>query len=83
MSTRVGQITCVPPQKGGICIKVNGFKIVQTNKGDVIVTGKNKYLRMSPATSVLRLDTNFVTMDVEMNWNIRIKRGSHTVNALS
>jgi TATA-box binding protein (TBP) (component of TFIID and TFIIIB) len=26
-------------QKGGICIKVNGFKIVQTNKGDVIVTG--------------------------------------------
>lgn len=68
-------------QKGGICIKVNGFKIVQTGKGDVIVTGKNKYLRMSPTTSVLRLDTNFVTMDVEMNWNIRIKRGSHTVNA--
>lgn len=68
-------------QRGGICIRINGYKIVQTVKGDVIVSGKGKYLRMSPITSVLRLDTNFVTMDVEMNWNVRIKRGAHTLNA--
>lgn len=68
-------------QRGGICIRINGYKIVQTLKGDVMVSGKGKYLRMSPITSVLRLDTNFVTMDVEMNWNVRIKRGAHALNA--
>lgn len=67
--------------KGGMCIRINGFKIIQTNKGDVIVKTRNKFLRMSPTTSILRLGTNFVQMDIEMNWNVRIRRGAHTVNA--
>lgn len=65
-------------QNTGSKIIINGAKIVQNDNCDVSVyIGAIKSLKMNSAKSVLRLKTQFVEIDIEANWNIKIVRGSH------
>lgn len=68
-------------QSSGSKVIINGTKIVQNDNCDVTVyIGPIKYMKMSPTKSVLRLKSQFVEIDIEANWNIKIKRGSHLLN---
>ncbi|XP_060590147.1 uncharacterized protein LOC132745286 [Ruditapes philippinarum] len=61
---------------------INGTKIVQNEKGDVSVyCGPINFLRMNPEKMILRLKTRFIEVDIETNWNVKITRGSHALNA--
>ena len=66
---------------GGYKVYINGVRVVQNSKGDVYVTNGPKFLRMSPSSSRLGIQTHFIEAAVEANWNIKIKRGTHTINA--
>lgn len=68
-------------QSSGSKVVINGVKIIQNDSCDVTVyVGPIKYMKMNPIKSVLRLKSQFVEIDIEANWNIKIKRGSHTLN---
>ena len=66
---------------GSISIHTNGVKIYQSATGDVTVTTGRKRIRVSPTFGSLYIDTNFVEMAVEMNWNIKVRRGPHRLHA--
>ncbi|KAK3587953.1 hypothetical protein CHS0354_014468 [Potamilus streckersoni] len=70
-----------PFKEGGFAIFINGVKITQNTRGDVSVISAPKFLRLSPIDCVIRLNTHFVEMDVEANWSVKVRRGSHTLNA--
>lgn len=65
----------------GVIVRINGVKIIQGGGGIVTIVNGPKYLKMSPTSTVVRLNTHFVEMSVEMNWNVKIRRGCHTLNA--
>lgn len=71
--------------KNGTCgstTLINGTKIVQNEKGDVSVyCGPINFLRMNPEKMILRLKTRCIEIDIETNWNVKITRGSHALNA--
>lgn len=66
---------------GGLVVYINGAKIHQSAHGDVTVTAGRKRIRVSPVYGSLYIDTHFVEMAVEMNWNIKVRRGSHRLHA--
>ena len=66
---------------GGFKVFINGVKVIQNSKGDVSVTNGPKFLRMSPSSSRLCVQTHFIEASVEANWNVKIRRGTHTLNA--
>lgn len=66
---------------GGVTIYTNGVKIYQNPAGDVTVTSGRKRIRVSPTFGSLYVDTHFVEMAVEMNWNIKVRRGAHRLHA--
>ncbi|KAL3832021.1 hypothetical protein ACJMK2_023702 [Sinanodonta woodiana] len=70
-----------PFKEGGFAIFINGVKITQNARGDVSVISAPKFLRLSPVDCVIRLNTHFVQMNVEANWSVKVRRGSHTLNA--
>ncbi|KAH3719200.1 hypothetical protein DPMN_062032 [Dreissena polymorpha] len=37
-------------------------------------------MRMHPAKSVVRLKTQFVEIDIEANWRVKVTRGSHALS---
>ncbi|XP_052791663.1 uncharacterized protein LOC128225802 [Mya arenaria] len=68
-------------QNYGSKVIINGLKIVQTDNGDVSVySGQIRFMRMCPETSVLRLKTQFLEVDVERNWQVKVTRGAHALN---
>ena len=66
---------------GGFKVFINGVKVVQTSRGDVYVTNGPKNLQMSATSSRLEIQTHFIEASVEANWNVKVKRGTHTLNA--
>ena len=66
----------------GSKVIINGTKIVQNVNGDVMVySGSIRYIRMSPTTNVIRLRTQFMELDIETNWNLKLHRGTQTLNS--
>lgn len=66
----------------GSTVIINGTKVVQNEKGEVSVyCGPIRFLRMNPEKMVLRLKTHMVEVDIETNWNVKVTRGSHALNA--
>ena len=60
---------------------INGVRVVQTDSGDVTVeSGQVRFLRMRPNQSVLRVKTQFVEVDIEANWQVKVTRGAHAFN---
>lgn len=68
-------------EDGGFIVRINGMKITQTATGDVTVSCGPKFIKMSPYHSIVRVETHFVLMSVEMNWTVRVTRGTHTLFA--
>jgi len=66
---------------GGFIVFVNGVKIHQNAKGDVVVTSGPKTIRVSPIYGSMYVETHFVEMAIEMNWNIKVRRGGHRIHA--
>ena len=62
-------------------VYINGVRVHQTARGDVIVASGRKYLRVSPHTGLSRVVTHFVEMTVEQNWTVRVRRGGHRLLA--
>ena len=62
-------------------VYINGVRVHQTARGDVIVASGRKYLRVSPRTGLSRVVTHFVEMTVEQNWTVRVRRGGHRLLA--
>ena len=68
-------------QTSGSKVIINGAKITQNDNCDVTVyMGSHKYVKMNPTKSIVRLKSPFIEIDIEANWNIKVKRGSHTLN---
>lgn len=66
---------------GAVTVYINGVRVHQTARGDVIVASGRKYLRVSPHTGLSRVVTHFVEMTVEQNWTVRVRRGGHRLLA--
>ena len=66
---------------GGFKLFINGVKVVQNSTGEVTVSNGPKFLRMSPSNSRLCVQTHFMEASVEANWNVKVKRGTHTLHA--
>jgi len=65
-------------QRGGITVRINGMKIFQSSRGDVMVYCGPKFLKSSPLTNTVSLHTHFVEMGVECyrgHRRVRIRRG--------
>ncbi|KAH3809149.1 uncharacterized protein LOC127833412 [Dreissena polymorpha] len=68
-------------QTYGCKVIINGVKVVQTDSAEVTVyCGPIKFMRMHPAKSVVRLKTQFVEIDIEANWRVKVTRGSHALS---
>lgn len=68
-------------RNGAVTVYINGVRVHQTARGDVIVASGRKYLRVSPRTGLARVVTHFVEMTVEQNWTVRVRRGGHRLLA--
>ena len=68
-------------RNGAVTVYINGVRVHQTARGDVIVASGRKYLRVSPRTGLSRVVTHFVEMTVEQNWTVRVRRGGHRLLA--
>lgn len=68
-------------KNGAVSVHVNGVKIYQNKRGDVSVRSWPKFIRVSPVTGAMFIDTHFVEMAIEPNWNVRVKRGEHRLLA--
>ena len=68
-------------RNGSVTVFVNGVRIHQTAKGDVMVSAGRKYLRASPRTGLTRVVTHFVELTVEHDWTVRVRRGGHRLLA--
>ena len=66
---------------GGFKVFINGVRVVQNSRGDVYVANGPKLLRMSASSSRLGIQTHFIEASVEANWNVKVKRGTHMLNA--
>ena len=66
---------------GGFKVFINGVRVVQNSRGDVYVSNGPKLLRMSATSSRLGIQTHFIEASVEANWNVKVKRGTHMLNA--
>ena len=64
--------------RGGMTVHINGMKIFQNARGDLMVHSGPKYLRMSAITGNMHLQTQFICMDVE-NTCVKIRRGGQKV----
>ena len=64
-------------RNGAVTVYINGVRVHQTARGEVIVASGRKYLRVSPRTGLSRVVTHFVEMTVEQNWTVRVRRGGH------
>jgi len=51
-------------RNGAVTVYINGVRVHQTARGDVIVASGRKYLRVSPRTGLSRIVTHFVEMTV-------------------
>lgn len=66
----------------GCTVIIHGTKVVQNEEGVVSVySGPINFFRMDPDKLVLRAKTKNVEIDIETNWNVKITRGSHALNA--
>ena len=68
-------------KRGGVTVLINGMRIFQNSRGDVMVACGPKYIRASPITGSLYLQTHFVEMAVESNWRVKVKRGEQQLLA--
>ncbi len=68
-------------KRGGITVLINGMRIFQNSRGDVMVACGRKYIRSSALNGTFYLETHFVEMAIELNWRIRVKRGGQQLLA--
>lgn len=68
-------------RNGGVTVRVNGTQIYQDPRGDVEVSNGVKFMRVSPNTCSVFLETNWVEMVLERQSVIRVKRGGHHLYA--
>ena len=62
-------------------VYINGVRVHQTARGDVIVASGRKYVRVSARTGLARVVTHFVEMTVDQSWTVRVRRGGHRLLA--
>lgn len=66
----------------GSTVKIYDTKVYQNDNGEVSVySGPVNFLRMNAQKSILRLKSRLVEINIESNWNIKITRGAHALNA--
>ncbi len=68
-------------KRGGTTVLINGMRIYQNSRGDVMVSCGPKYIRVSPLNGTMYLETHFVEMALESDWKVRVKRGEHRLLA--
>ena len=70
-------------EDGSVTVEINKCLIKQAPNGDVTVSSDDydKLIRVSPENGSVCVNTNFCEMSIQMNYNIKVKRGTYRLNA--